>query len=213
MYSNGEDTRERILMAALKLFLERGIARTSVSDVAYQAAVTRVTVYRYFTDKRDLVRAAFLRVEGVFQDGLARLKSDDPQNWQEIMNQIGDELSRLPPGDAYARAEELKRVYPDVAEEIQGVRVETLNAMFDQFYDMAERRDLLRPGLNRTILQAIFWELIINFFDNPRFKSFGLSDAELYRTMNQIFLYGIFKQKEPAIPIVQTSLDDKSGTK
>ena len=84
---------------------------------------------------------------------------------------------------------------------------------FDQFYDMAERRDLLRPGLNRTILQAIFWELIINFFDNPRFKSFGLSDAELYRTMNQIFLYGIFKQKEPAIPIVQTSLDDKSGTK
>jgi AcrR family transcriptional regulator len=213
MNSNGEETRERILMAALKLFLDRGIARASVSDIAYQAAVTRITVYRYFPDKRALVRAAFLRVESIFQDGLARLKRDDQQDWEKAMNQIGEELSQLPPGDVYARAEELKRVYPDLAEEIQAVRVETLNSMFDRLYGMAERHDLLRPGLNRTIVQAIFWELIINFFDNPRFKSFGLSDAELYRTMNQIFCYGIFKQKEPAGLSLQTPLVDKTEIK
>ena len=56
---------------------------------------------------------------------------------------------------------------------------------------MAEFQGVLRPGLNRSIVQAVFWELVINFFDNPRFKSFGLSDAELYHAMTDILLYGI----------------------
>jgi AcrR family transcriptional regulator len=192
-----ERTREKIVLSALALFLERGINKTSVNEVAYHAGVTRITVYRYFAAKQDLVREAFLRIEQVFQKGLVELKQNPQADWKSVLVQMGEGLSALPPGDVYARFDELKRLYPDVYTSIQEARVARLNGIFDHLFAMAERQGLLRQDLNRPIVQAIFWELIINFFDNPRFNSFGLSNAELYRIMTDILLFGILKSEPP----------------
>lgn len=192
--TNTEDrTRERIILSALALFSEKGISKTTVDEVAYRAGVTRVTVYRYFSEKRELVRETCLRIEQVFQKGLADLKQNPQADCESVLNQIGDGLSALPPGDVFARFDEIKRIYPDIYSSIQEVRVATLNGIFDLFFAMVERQGLLRPGLNRSTVQALFWELIINFFDNPGFKSFGLSDAEFFHTMGDIFLHGILR--------------------
>ena len=193
MSDREEYTRERIIFSALALFSEMGISKTSMSNVAYHAGVTRVTVYRYFGDKRELVREAFLRVERVFQEGLATLEQNPETDWKSVLDQIGEGLSALPRGDAFARTNELKRLYPDIYNELQNVRETILNGLFDHFFAVAERRGLLRPGLNRPVAQAIFWELVINFFDNPRFASFEFSDVELFRVMTDILLHGILK--------------------
>lgn len=193
MNRNEEHTKEKIIISALTLFSERGISKTSVSEIAYHAGVTRVTVYRYFSEKEELVRDAYLRVEQVFQKGLADLEQNPLANWESVFTQIGEDLSALPSGDVFAQFNEIKRLYPDTYTSIQEVRIETLNGIFEHLFAMTKGKELLRPGLNQTIVQAIFWELIINFFDNPRFKSFGLSNAELYHTLTDIFLHGILK--------------------
>jgi len=193
MSDREEHTREKIIFSALTLFSEVGISKTSMNDVAYHAGVTRVTVYRYFKDKQELVREAFLRVERVFQEGLEELKRNPEPSWESILDRIGENLSALPHGDVSARTDELKRLYPDTYASIQAVRIPTLNGIFDHLFTIAERQGLLRHGLNRPLVQAIFWEIGINFFDNPRLKSFGLSDAELYNAIKNILLYGILK--------------------
>lgn len=194
MSRDEEPTKEKIIQSALVLFSERGINKTSVSEIAYHAGVTRVTVYRYFSEKKELVREAYLRVEQVFQKGLAELEQNPLANWESVLNQIGEDLSTLPSGDVFSRFDEIKRLYPDVYDSIQEVRIDTLNGIFEHLSAIAERQGLLRPGLNQEIVQAIFWELVINFFDNPRFKSFGLSNAELYQTLTDILLHGILKE-------------------
>ena len=193
MSKDEERTREKIILSALVLFSERGINKTSVSEIAYHAGVTRVTVYRYFSEKKELVREAYLRVEQVFQKGLADLEQNPLANWESVFNQIGEDLSTLPSGDVFAQFDEIKRLYPDTYNSIQEVRIDTLNGIFEHLFAMTKGKELLRPGLNQTIVQAIFWELVINFFDNPRFKSFGLSNAELYHTLTDILLHGILK--------------------
>lgn len=196
MSKSEEQTRERILMAALALFAQQGISKTSLDEVAYQAGLTRVTVYRYFADKKDLVHKAFLRVEQVFQDGLDDLEHDpnpDQITWEAAMMRIGQRLNALPRADVFARTEELKRLYPDVYAAVQDVRADTLNQMFDRFFAMAERQDLLRPGINRAVVQNVYWLLTLNIFDNPQLRSSGLTDAELYRLVTDIFLHGVLK--------------------
>ncbi len=193
MSRDEERTKEKITLSALVLFSERGINKTSVSEIAYHAGVTRVTVYRYFSEKKELVREAYLRVEQVFQKGLADLEQDPLANWESVLIQIGEDLSALPVGDIFTRFDEIKRLYPDIYNSIQEVRIDTLNGIGEHLFAITERQGLLRPGLNRAIVQAIFWELVINFFDNPKFKSFGLSNAELYHTMTDILLHGILK--------------------
>jgi AcrR family transcriptional regulator len=201
MSKTEDQTREKILLSALALFAERGIYKTSVYEVAYRAGVTRITVYRYFSDKKELVRQVHLRVEQVFQKGLNELERDPQADWESVLKQIGEELSGLPSGDVAARADELKRLYPDVYRSIQEVRVATLKGIFDHIIEAADRQGLLRPNLNRSIVEAVFWELVINFFDNPRFKSFGLSDAELYRAMTDIIGHGIFTSSPATINV------------
>lgn len=50
--------RGQILDAAMQCFIQLGIARTSVQDVARMAGVSRGTVYRYFDDRQLLIDAA-----------------------------------------------------------------------------------------------------------------------------------------------------------
>ena len=91
MSRNEEHTKEKIIISALTLFSERGISKTSVSEIAYHAGVTRVTVYRYFSEKAELVRDAYLRIEQVFQKALADLEQDPWANQESIFHQRGDE--------------------------------------------------------------------------------------------------------------------------
>jgi AcrR family transcriptional regulator len=51
------ERREQILAAATRAFARNGYADTSLDDVAGEAGVTRVLLYRHFDSKADLYRA------------------------------------------------------------------------------------------------------------------------------------------------------------
>jgi len=51
------ETRNAILDAAERLFVEQGVARTALQDIASAAGVTRGAVYWYFDDKSSLINA------------------------------------------------------------------------------------------------------------------------------------------------------------
>ena len=50
-------TRQQILEAAEKAFYQRGVARTTLADIAAMAGVTRGAIYWHFSNKADLVQA------------------------------------------------------------------------------------------------------------------------------------------------------------
>jgi AcrR family transcriptional regulator len=53
----GPVTREQILDASLRLFSEKGFARTSVRDIAQAAGITDAAIYYHFASKRGLFEA------------------------------------------------------------------------------------------------------------------------------------------------------------
>jgi len=184
-------TQDKIVLAALALFSEQGIQKTSLQEVAYRAGVTRVTIYRYFADKKALVRAAFVRSESVFQECVAELDRNPDADWSCLLDRVGEGLAALPSGNLSAGLSELKRLYPDVYADFQAVRVEGLDGIFERRVARAERRGVLRPGLTPALIRALFWDSLVNLFDNPNFAAVGLSGAELFRIVKDTLLYGI----------------------
>jgi TetR/AcrR family acrAB operon transcriptional repressor len=76
-----EETRALILDTAEDMFHEIGVARTSLTDIAARAGVTRGAIYWHFTDKVDLFTAmcdrATLPLEAMFS-GVGAENLDDP---------------------------------------------------------------------------------------------------------------------------------------
>jgi len=54
MRKRSDDTYQKILVAANKLFIEKGYAATTIDEISSHANITKRTVYSYFTDKKTL---------------------------------------------------------------------------------------------------------------------------------------------------------------
>jgi AcrR family transcriptional regulator len=67
------ERREQILNAATRAFARTGFTATSLDDVATEAGVTHVILYRHFASKTDLYRAALERA----RTGLAEFVGTD----------------------------------------------------------------------------------------------------------------------------------------
>ena len=72
-----QETRQRILEAALALHGSLGPSRTTISAIAERAGVRRATVYRHFPDER----ALFLGCSGLSRE---RHPAPDPALWATI---------------------------------------------------------------------------------------------------------------------------------
>ncbi|MDR2220509.1 MAG: TetR family transcriptional regulator [Methylobacillus sp.] len=79
--AEAQQTRALLLDAAERLFSERGVAQTTLNDIATAAGVTRGAVYWHFQNKADFIHAlwdqAVLPLEASFEELLQTLP-DDP---------------------------------------------------------------------------------------------------------------------------------------
>jgi len=55
------DTQQKILDAAIGCVTQWGVAKTSLNDIAKAAGVTRPTVYSYFSNRDEVIKAALLQ--------------------------------------------------------------------------------------------------------------------------------------------------------
>lgn len=78
------DAEERLLKAARKLFFEHGYESVSTEMLAAEAAMSKSTMYKLFSDKSELFRAMIIRESKRFQ----RRIEDVPADPEEIRNAI-----------------------------------------------------------------------------------------------------------------------------
>ena len=67
-----DERYEQVLRAAATAFARGGFAATSMDDVAAEAGITRLIVYRHFDSKEDLYRAVLERVAERLRDEFVR---------------------------------------------------------------------------------------------------------------------------------------------
>lgn len=92
-------TRQKIVDAAIELHQAKGLAATTMSDIAERARVGRVTVYRHFPDEASLVGAC----SGQY---FRRHPLPDPEPWRRIRDPIARLRRGLRDTYAYHRATE-----------------------------------------------------------------------------------------------------------
>jgi AcrR family transcriptional regulator len=130
-----ERRREALVAAARELFLERGVDRVTIDDIADRCAVTRRTVYRYFATREQVA----LAVEVDVLKRWARLLAERSPSW------TGTGAQRL-----RAAFADIEQLVDDAADEVRFTRVfdaqpgvNVSDELGRQFHAVV--RDLLTP--------------------------------------------------------------------
>ena len=68
--------RERLVVAAVELFSERGYYATTVDQIAKRSGVTKSTFFRHFPDKRELLSAGQETLAALLAEGIQQAPAD-----------------------------------------------------------------------------------------------------------------------------------------
>ena len=170
------ETRQRIVDAAVRLHGTIGPAATTISALAEEAGVTRLTVYRHFPDDSALFSACS-------QHWASGQVLPDPRAWR----QLSDPAERLQAGLSdlyrfYREAEPMltnvRRDRAAVPAELQGRNEATDAGYRDTLLQAFALRGTRRKHLRATLGHAVaFWTWRSLCLDN------GLTNPEAVRTM------------------------------
>jgi AcrR family transcriptional regulator len=126
------ERREQLLAAATHAFARAGFANTSLDDIAEQAGISRVLLYRHFDSKTDLYRAVLDRAiqrltaavgtrdfTDASIDALLGAAAEDPDGFRLLFRHAAREpefrrqMDRFQRGMVAVARRELARVIPD----------------------------------------------------------------------------------------------------
>ena len=164
------ETRDRIAKAAAELHEEKGVAQTTVAEIARRAGVTRLTVYNHFAELGELLRACAAHYLALHPppDVDSALALEDPgervraalarlYGWyretEPMYGKLFSDRASVPELDRFLE-QDIDRLQAELADRMaagfaaRGRRAERLNAMIRLSADFWTGRRLSREGLD-----------------------------------------------------------------
>ena len=178
-----------ILESGRELFWKYGFKRVSVEEICRRASASKMTFYRYFTDKTELARAVY---DAEVEAGMSRfrviLESDMPvpekiRNILLIKSGSVSNISLEFLNDFYSDNETGLKSY--IQEKIASSMEEILND-----FRKAQERGVFRKDFKPEMLFYISQKISDSFNDPYLIGLYG-SPAEVIMEFAELFTYGI----------------------
>jgi TetR/AcrR family acrAB operon transcriptional repressor len=116
-------TRERLLDAAELVFSEKGVSRTSLSDIAEAAGASRGAIYWHFKNKADLFNAMMDRTTLPMEDSLQQIGLDAGQDpLVELQRAILDAMRKISTDERTRRVFEVATLKVEYVDELLAVK-------------------------------------------------------------------------------------------
>jgi TetR/AcrR family acrAB operon transcriptional repressor len=194
-------TRDSILDAAEKLFVEQGVSRTTLQHIASEAGVTRGAIYWHFDDKSALFNAMMERVTLPFECALSRLGTAESAKAADLLADLHwffVEIFRVTETNPQARRVlEIASLKVEFVSEMDAVRVrrrqskEDLTAQVVERLKLAQAAGQVRGDVDPQLLAIGLWALMDGLIRNWMFEPASFSLIGLGDRMVGTMLEGI----------------------
>lgn len=174
------ETRNRILDTAERVFIRKGVSRTSLADVADAAGVTRGAIYWHFKNKADLFDAMMQRVSLPMEEMVARAGDENLEDPLAYVRHCAlAVLERVTTDPQSQRVAEISRYKVEYADEMEPLRARHIECRtqclgrIERGLRNAANRGLLATSVNPRLaavgLHALVDGLITNWVLDPKY--------------------------------------------
>jgi AcrR family transcriptional regulator len=195
--TKSDETRQRILDAAAKVFAQRGYAHTRLTDIAAAASTHPGGIYYYFESREALVQEILrISTEGSVEKIKAALAElpPDASSFQRLLTAATAQIGQVLSDNQYNAA--FNKIYSQLPAELRLRHGQILRKYFEIWRVIIRtgqangeiRDDLDAAVIRHAVVGSIQW---VNEWARPSV----LSHEELGRQMATIFFSGMAKPK------------------
>ena len=177
--------REQIIETAKNLFMRHGIKRVSVAEICNKAGASKMTFYKYFSNKIELVEHIW---RNLLEEGFNKLDEIDamdiplPEKIQLMFKWKQDFVANI--SDIF-----IEEILPI------NIDVEEYRKRFMQFIVDAQKRGEVRPEIRPEFFIAVLDKLHELAFDEELIKRYP-SFIEFNREIKDFFWFGIYARPD-----------------
>ncbi len=192
-----EETKERILEAALKLFSEKGYLGATTKEIARVSGISEVTLFRYFQSKEKLFISVLEHYS--FLPKIRELTRDFLE-WpiEEALKLLAKSFL-----NALKSKKELIRImlsefprYPEMVKEAYHKTIEKIIEELAQYFKRLQNEGYLKSSIPSIFLARAFLGLFFSYFHAVEIKGLNFGNSSEEEIINQyvaLFLYGASK--------------------
>ncbi len=178
-----ERRRQQIIVAAKRVFSEKGFSKTTMEDIAREAELSPGTLYLYFKNKDELYASLSLRILQYMNIRLGDVKKEKDSNPEQKIASIKEALYDVYQFDPMIlismfhlqSSETLKNLSSPLLENITELSRNSLQILADIFKNSSGRNTLLtrQPTAAADIVWSLFtgvvlWEESKRMIDNDK---------------------------------------------
>ncbi|MBN1779649.1 TetR/AcrR family transcriptional regulator [bacterium] len=186
--------RERLTEAAMQLFLKYGFRRVSVEEICDTSGVSKMTFYKYFSNKTDLLKQL-----------LDAIAEKQVRRYQEIMSrecpysQKIVEIIHMKQEQAEILGKELfrdlyKNAPPDITQYLHELGMRHFKAIRNDFIG-AQKQGHVRSDVNPDFIMYMMNHMI-DMVSDPKLLEMYAGSGELINELVRFFFYGILTAGE-----------------
>ncbi len=189
-----DEKEERIIRESTHIFMRYGIKSVNMDDIASRLGVSKKTLYKYVSDKADLVERVLhfqshLEDEILKEIGSKNLNAID-ENF-EILGMVMNMVKDIHPSVLF----DLQKYHPELMRKMEEERNETIQSTLKNNLKKGVAEGLYRTDLNTDFIASIYVSAVESIFRELSFENAGLSFQDLYLELFRYHIRGIASDK------------------
>jgi AcrR family transcriptional regulator len=165
--------RDQVIDVARRLFGERGSTDVSMDEIATEAGVARSTVYVYFANRDELLRACLQRMHNQLIDAVAGSWEEDAEPSVRLERLIEEMLARVDDSPAFFRLALVTQGVPSGSSEAVGSELALIGLAVAGLI-----RDLVVDGIERGEFRPIDPDLAITLIGQQLYGAMAVRAEE-----------------------------------
>lgn len=155
-----DNTKNKILDAALKMFAEKGFKATTTRAIAEKAGVNEVTLFRHFGTKEKIFLGVVDR-EADVRMNIIQMKLEPSEDLAGDLAKIGSYIA----GNMLERASFFKLLvmeverFPEIWEHIGTVPLAAISKL-GRYFDQAKKKGLVRKDIDSEVMAVSFFSFL-----------------------------------------------------
>ena len=188
------DDKQRIVDVSSKLFMESGISKVTLDEVATELGMSKKTMYKFFPSKEDLLKTIVhtmmnglrVRVESV-------VNSDKPfvEKAPELLTIIGHQISVMSKQFLF----DLQRFAPGLWKEIDEFRRERILTNVRKIFVQAQHEGVFRKDLDIELFILVFVSSVQGIVNPQTLSQHSFSAGEALRGIFRIIFEGAMTEE------------------